>query len=201
MDSLLIFVQDHAQYAHWVLFGLLMLAGLNLPVSEDLLVVLSGVLASNFVPENVWKLFTAVFLGAFLSDWIGYWIGRLWGKNLWKIRWFANFFPDRRLKQIEVYYKKYGILTLLFGRFIPFGVRNALFFTAGMGKISFRKFLLCDGVACLTSNAILFTLSYTFGKSGSSWMRGLQLIVLTLFLFALIGALWYKKAKKASQAE
>ncbi len=89
MDAFLPFIQDHAQYAHWVIFGLFMLAGLNFPISEDLLIIISGVLAATLVPENTWKLFTAVFLGAYLSDWVVYWIGRLLGSNLEKVRWFA----------------------------------------------------------------------------------------------------------------
>jgi membrane-associated protein len=134
MDSLFSFIQDHAQYAHWVVFGLLMLAGLNVPISEDLLIIISGVLASTVVPQNTWKLFMGVFLGAYLSDWVVYWIGRQWGSHLWRIPWFARIFQSKKLKQIELYYERYGILTLLVGRFIPFGIRNCLFATAGMGK-------------------------------------------------------------------
>ena len=43
--------------------------------------------------------------------------------------------------QIENYYTKYGVVTLLIGRFIPFGVRNCLFVTAGIGKMRFWKFI------------------------------------------------------------
>src|SRR5262249_11036689 len=137
MDTLFPFIQEHAQYAHWVVFGLLMLAGLNFPISEDLVIIISGVLASTVVPENTWKLFAGVFLGAYLSDWVVYWMGRKWGVKLWNIPWFSRILEPKRLVQIGKYYQKYGVLTLLVGRFIPFGVRNCLFATAGMGKMSF----------------------------------------------------------------
>lgn len=195
METILPFIQENAPYAHWVIFGLLMLAGLNFPISEDVVVILSGVLASTLVPENTWKLFVAVFLGAYLSDWIVYWMGRLWGTKLWKIRWFARIFHPKRLNQIKKYYQQYGMLTLVVGRFIPFGVRNCLFATAGIGKMFFWKFLLADGIACLCSNATLFTVAYFCGKNCSSLMRFINIVIFSIFLVALIGFIWYKKKK------
>lgn len=195
MECLSVFIQDHAQYAHWFVFGLLMLAGLNFPISEDLLIIISGVLASTCVPENTWKLFLGIFLGAYLSDWVVYWIARLWGAQLWRMRWFARLFHSQRIKQIERYYEKYGVLTLLFGRFIPFGVRNCLFATAGIGKMRFWKFLLSDGIACLTSNAFLFSLAYFCGKNCVCLVKYLNVVIFSLFLVALIVFIWYKRNK------
>lgn len=198
MESILPFIQDHASQAHWFIFSLLMLAGLNFPISEDLLIILSGVLASTVVPENTWKLFLAVFLGAYLSDWMVYWIGRLWGAHLWKLRWFSRLFQPNRLEQIIQYYKRYGVLTLLVGRFIPFGVRNCLFATAGLGKMHFSKFLIGDGIACLLSNSTLFLISYFFGKNCSYIFRYVNAIVFITFLVAVIVFIWYKKRRMLS---
>lgn len=195
MISLISFVQDHAMHAHWYLFACLMLAGLNFPISEDLLIILSGILASNFVPENTWKLFISVFLGAYLSDWMLYWIGRLWGSHLWRIKWFARLLQPARLEQIKKYYAKYGVLTLLIGRLIPFGVRNCLFATAGMGKMRFWKFLIADGIPCLFTNAALFTLAFYCGKNSKYIMKYFNYTVFALFVVALIGVIWYKKYK------
>lgn len=134
MDYIIQFIFDHAQYAHWIVFCALMLAGLNIPISEDLMVIFSAVLAATVIPENTIELFVALFLGCYLSDWVCYWIGRKLGPKLWKIRWFSKTFKKKKVEQIHAYYEKYGFFTLLFGRFIPFGVRNALFLTAGLGK-------------------------------------------------------------------
>ena len=200
MDSLFPFIQEHAHYAHWVVFGLLMLAGLNFPISEDVLIIISGALAGTIVPENTWKLFLGVFCGAYLSDWVVYWMGRLWGAKLWRINWFARIFNPKKLQQIEHYYKRYGVLTLLVGRFIPFGVRNCLFATAGMGKMRFWKFLVADGIACLSSNAFLFTLAYFCGKNCTYLVQYINIVIFSLFLVALIGFVWYKR-KKANKID
>ncbi len=201
MDAIIQLIFEHAQQAHWLVFGALMLAGLNIPISEDLMIIFSAVLAATVVPENTYKLFAAVFLGCYLSDWVCYWIGRHFGPKLWNISWFAKTFDQKKVSQIHRYYQEYGFLTLLIGRFIPFGVRNALFLTAGLGKMPFPKFILSDGIACILSNTILFTLAYTVGKNYEillSTLKTFNIFLFSAFAIAIIALIWYKRKKKAA---
>ena len=201
MDTIIPFIFAHAQYAHWIVFGALMLAGLNVPISEDLMIIFSAVLASTVIPENTYKLFLAVFLGCYLSDWICYWIGRHFGPKLWNIRWFAKTFEQKKIDRVHEYYAKYGFLTLLVGRFIPFGVRNGLFLTAGLGKMPFGKFLLSDGIACAFSNTTLFSLAYLAGKNYEALLASLKTFNIFLFgafVIAIIGFIWYKRKKNSA---
>lgn len=202
MDPLFELLLTNAPHAHWMIFGCLMLAGFNVPISEDLMIILSATLAATVIPENALKLFLAVFLGCYLSDWLCYWIGRKWGPSLWKWRWFAKTISTKRLIQVEAYYEKYGFRTLLIGRFIPFGVRNCLFLTAGMGKMPFGKFILSDGIACLLSNAALFSLTYALSSHYETILATIKTFNLFLFLvFAVTGIaiFWYNKRKKHSK--
>ena len=192
-------ITENAQHAHWLIFGVLILAGLNVPISEDLMLVTSGVLASTVVPENTTKLFVCVFLGCYLSDWIAYWIGRRLGPKLWKFKWFASMVCKKRFKQMKVFYQNYGFLTLLVGRFIPFGVRNCLFITAGMTRMHFGKFVFSDGIACLISNTALFTLAYSFGKNHEilfEYLKTYNLLVFGLFITTLGSVTAYFLMKK-----
>jgi membrane protein DedA with SNARE-associated domain len=196
MDTMIQFLFEHAHHAHWIVFGALMLAGLNVPISEDLVIILSACLAATVVPENTGILFTAVFLGCYLSDWLCYWIGRKLGPKLWEIKWFAKTVDRKRLRSIHNYYAKYGFWTLLVGRFIPFGVRNCLFLSAGAGKMHFGKFILSDGIACAISNTTLFTLAYFAGKNYSAllhFVKTFNIFLFFLFLVSIIGVIWYKR--------
>ena len=178
-----------------------MLAGFNIPISEDLMIIFSAVLAATVIPENTYLLFIAVFLGCYLSGWICYWIGRRFGPKLWNAQWFARAFERKRIDHIQEYYHKYGFWTLMVGRFIPFGVRNCLFLTAGLVKMHFGKFLLSDGIACVLSNTILFTLAFTVGKNYHSLISLLKIFNIFLFgafVFAIIGYIWYKRKKNAA---
>jgi len=102
MDPILTFIFEHADDAHWIIFLLLMLAGCNFPISEDLLLVISGVLASTVVTDHALRLFIWVFLGCYISDWISYGLGRYFGEKLWKIPWLARTMGSKnRLKRIR----------------------------------------------------------------------------------------------------
>ena len=199
MSHIIDFIFANAQNAHWIIFGSLILAGFNIPISEDFMIIISAILAATVVPENVFLLFGAVFVGAYLSDWMVYWIGRLFGIKLWKIKWFRKTLPRRKLAKVKLFYKKYGFFTLLIGRFIPFGVRNCLFLTAGMTKMKFAKFAISDGIACFVSNSVLFYIAFTLGKNHTAlfnYLKKINLLIFILFIFTIIGFIWYYKRKK-----
>jgi membrane-associated protein len=198
------FIIEHPACAHWVLFSALMLAGLNFPISEDLVMIIGGVLASTVIPANTAKLFLAVFAGAYVSDWMVYWLGRGLGPRLWNIGWFRRVVKQERLIKIECYYARYGVITLLVGRFIPFGVRNCLFMAAGMARMPFTKFLIADGIACLSSNSTLFWLSYAFGRNWeavANYVEAVDLVIFGAFVVAVFSLIWYKKLKKKRVSE
>lgn len=200
MDSVLHFITTNAAHAHWWFFALLMLAGFNLPISEDLVIISSGVMAATIVPQNLVKLFVFVFLGCYLSDWVSYWMGRSLTPWLRKKKILAKLVDRKRIDKVNQFYAKYGVMTLFFGRFIPFGVRNFLFMSAGMGKMSFRKFILVDGAACLLSNATLFAVAFSLAENYPLLMSLLRKINLTFFgafllFLAFIFIYRYRKLK------
>ena len=143
MDCVVPFIYQHLDYAPWIIWGSLMLAGLNFPISEDLMLITAGVLAATIMPEHVVQLFLSAFLGCYLSDWVAYWLGRILGLRVLQIRWFRRI--ASKVCVAENFYDRYGVYALFIGRFIPFGVRNLLFITAGMGKMHFGKFMISDG--------------------------------------------------------
>ena len=165
IESMALWLSAHADHAPFFVFGLLLLAGFSFPISEDVLVIVSGVLASTVIPEKTIPLFIAVFLGSYLSDWIAYWIGRLLGTKLSKLSMFRKTLSVERKHIIERFFQKYGFLTLFVGRMIPFGVRNSVFMAAGAGKMHFGRFLLGDGLSCLLFSSVVFFLAFRAGEN------------------------------------
>jgi membrane protein DedA with SNARE-associated domain len=194
MEELLQFIQGNIQYAHWIIFGALLLAGFNIPVSEDGMLFISGVLASHY-PDHLVRLFIAVYMGAYLSDLICYTLGRKFGPKLFEIKFFANMVPPERIDKIRNFYERYGIVTLLVGRFIPFGVRNGLFLTAGLGKMDFKKFALADLLACTISTVVFFTLYYYFGNSIIEYVKQGNIVLFGLVAIGIGGYFYMKKQK------
>lgn len=204
MESLVNFIFAHAVYAPWLIFGSLILAGFHLPISEDLVIIVSGILASSIIPEYALILYLMTFLGCYFSDSIAYWTGRIGRDQLGKFKWFQRtIFSPKVLARVDALYKKYGFFALIFGRFIPFGVRGCLFATIGMGKIHYARFLLKDALACLISSSSLFLVTYALGKNYKFLLNHIKTINIAFFIvFAvtIIGIVCYYLVKRKKRA-
>jgi membrane-associated protein len=164
MDAFFSYICEHAHHAPWIMFSLLLLTGLSLPISEDIILLGGGAIASTCIPDHTLRMYTWLFLGSFLAAWEAYWIGRLLGPQLYHIRYFKSVVTPYRLEVLRHYYAKFGIFTFIVGRFCPGGIRNALFMSSGLTKMPFYLFILRDGLACLISTLTLFFIGYKFGQ-------------------------------------
>src|SRR5262245_32067312 len=97
IESLFTYICEHANHAHWIIFSLLLLAGLNIPISEDLMLIGGGAIASTCIPEHTLRMFIWIYLGCYLSAWEAYWIGRLLGPRLYRIRLFNHIITPHRM--------------------------------------------------------------------------------------------------------
>jgi membrane protein DedA with SNARE-associated domain len=201
MNTLIEWISSHAEQAHWFIFGALLLAGINIPISADLLIIVAAFLAATVIPEHALHLFLAVFVGCYFSAWAAYWLGRLIGGKLRQYGWFAKLIPEPRLEKIHHFYEKYGFLTLLIGRFIPLGVRNCIFMSSGMSRMHFGKFALWDIAACFTWTACSFYAFYTIGQNYQvlwHYVKTFNILIFAAFSVTLIAVFWYKRRKKTA---
>lgn len=193
---------DWAHSAPWIILGVLLLGGLNFPISEDLVFILSGAVASMCIPDHTVRLFIWTYVGACFASWETYWIGRIFGPKLYEIKWFNRILNPRRIERLHYYYEKYGILVFIVGRFCPGGVRNALFLSSGLGKMPFLTYILRDGIAVLISSGVMFYLGYLFGDNYEEVVDffkkydrlGLALL-LVVILMAVVVTYWRNRKK------
>ena len=199
MDNIVEFISLHASKAHWFIFISLLLAGCNLPISIDVVMILSAVLAASVVPEHKFLIYFSVLFGCQFSAWIAYSIGRLIGDKLPSMRFFSKLLPPKKIEEIQSFYAKYGIWTFVIGRFIPFGVRNCIFTTSGISKMPFRVFAIRDAVACLTWTTTVFSTFYLIGQNFDTlWnhVKTFNIIIFSAFSVTVIGVFWYKLKKR-----
>ncbi|MFI5334386.1 MAG: DedA family protein [Chlamydiales bacterium] len=202
--NLIQFVLDHAHLAHWFIFCGILLAGMSLPISTDLLVIIAAILAANTIPEHTFILFFSVLFGCYFSAWIAYWIGRKLGPLLLRFRFFQKLLNEEKLAKIRAFYERRGLLTLIIGRFIPFGVRNALFMSTGMSRLSFGKFIARDALACTIWSTASFSSFYFLGKNYTllyGYVKTFNILIFSLFGIATIVTIWYKRRKKSAHAQ
>jgi len=184
-DQAFEFIQANLELAPYLIFALLLLAGLNIPVSEDVMLFTSAFMAIKN-PHMLWPLFIAVFLGAYLSDLISYAWGRFLGPKLMKIKFFARNLPPKKMQKIQKFLENYGVLTLIIGRFIPFGVRNTMFMTAGMSRMNPYKFAFGDLIAAILTCSSYFYLYYTFGEKMIEIVKRFNIVIFAVFIIFLL---------------
>ena len=154
---------------------------MNIPISIDILVIIASLLAATIIPEATLPLYFSALLGCYFSAWLAYWLGRLVGKKLLRIRSIAKVLSPERLAKLETFYLKHGFLTLLIGRFIPFGVRNGIFMSTGMSRLSFWKFILRDIFPVFLWTTLAFSLFYALGSNYDLLVKYVKIINITLF--------------------
>lgn len=195
------FLCDYAHIAPLLILGLLILGGLNFPISEDLVLILAGATASLCIPEHKYALFVWTYFVVCLSSWETYWIGRILGPKLYQFRWFNRILTEQKIARLHNYYERYGIFVFIVGRFFPGGVRNALFLSSGLGKMPFPLYIIRDGFAALISTTVLFYLGFIFGQNYQTILHKLKIydeIVLGIIIVLLVTFLgWFLfKSKK-----
>lgn len=199
MDQILIYINQHIAMAPYVIFFLFCLAGLNIPISEDGLIFAAAMVATQH-PDMLVAICSSIFLGAFVSDTVAYWLGRLAGPRLFEIKFFSKLVSKERFEQVSRFYARFGIATLVFGRFIPFGVRNALFMTAGIGRMRFPIFLLADFLAVAMTTSLYFYLFYTYGEGMLRQVQNIGLGLFTVIILIAFLAFWKKRRNKTISA-
>lgn len=136
-----------------------------------------------------------LLLAAVLGDQANYHIGRYFGPKVfaWEnSRWFNR----RAFDQAHAFYERYGGITLVLARFMPF-VRTFVPFVAGVAEMSRAKFSMYNVLGGVLWVVGLVTAGYLFGNL--PWVQtNLSKIIWALIivpgLIALFGA-W--KARRA----
>jgi membrane-associated protein len=202
MEQILSSICQHADHAHFFIFLLFLLAGINIPISADILILGGGAIASTCLEGNTfstWLLFIWIYLGTLLSAWESYWLGRLLGPKLFHVRLFKWAISRERIRKLKYYFEKFGIWTFLIGRFIPGGVRNAIFMAAGLSKMPFNIFILRDSLGALLLCTVLFSIGYLFGQHLSlltSYFYRYAEVVLALLILLLFSFIGYSFANR-----
>lgn len=103
-------------------------------------------------------LITAVLAG----DNTNYWIGRKIGPKVFNQEK-SKFFNKKYLDRTHKFYEKYGRITVILARFLPF-IRTFAPFVAGIGRMTYQVFLLFSIIGALLWVNLFVIVGYYFGN-------------------------------------
>ena len=103
----------------------------------DSLLFIAGALAAAGM-LNIWALLATLIAAAILGDTLNYWIGYTFEMKL--LEWKYSPVKQDHLDKTHEYFEKYGGLTIVIARFMPF-IRTFAPFLAGVGRMRYPWFL------------------------------------------------------------
>jgi membrane protein DedA with SNARE-associated domain len=177
----------------------LFVAGLGLPVPEELPIVASGALAHQEV-VRWWVALPVCIVGVLAGDVVLYWVGHHWGERILEWRIVRRVLSREREAGLLDAYRRHGVKIVFLARHVT-GVRAAAFLTAGIARLPFWKFLAVDGGAALIGVPIAFALAFLFTDQIQQIMADVHrverwLLLLGLATLALaIGVVVWRRAR------
>src|SRR3989304_5815756 len=146
------------------IFFVLVLTGSGLPIPEEVPIIAAGIFSAHGT-LNPWLAFMWCLLGALVGDCVMYFIGYHFGRPvLSEHPWFARFVTPEREAQIEQQFRQHGFKIFFVARFLV-GIRSPVYLTAGILRVSFRRFLTIDLFCATMVVGTFFWLTYLFGTT------------------------------------
>jgi len=180
-----------AKYTYLAMLVVLTAAGLGIPVSEDLTLLLAGALAGSGVTRFL-PTVAGGYLGVLLGDLLIYHWGRKLGPGAYNHPRVRKHLSPERLEKLRAHFSRHGFLTVVVGRHTPL-LRAPIFFLAGASGVPLWKFLLADGLSAVVTVPLVTSLGYFFGDHLDEIRRklhGLELAAAAVILVA-VGLWWW----------
>ncbi len=127
----------------------------------DSLLFAAGVFSAPGGGLNLAATLIVFYAAAILGNTSNYWIARFFGKRIIDSGKVKALTPERMAK-LDGFFAKYGGLTIVITRFMPF-FRTFAPFIAGTGHMNFAKFTLFNAIGGISWVSLFVLVGYFFG--------------------------------------
>ena len=168
-----------------------LLVGFFLP--GDSLLVTAGLVASQG-KLNIVYLNLILMVAAILGDTVGYMIGRVAGPKIFN-KEDSLFFKKEHLKRTHDFFEKYGGKTIILARFVPI-VRTFAPTVAGVGKMSYKRFLSYNIFGGIGWVALMTFIGYSLGRSVPNIEKHLHIVLAVVIAVSFLPIILELRPKK-----
>lgn len=123
-------------------------------------------------------------IAAFTGSTVGYFFG-VWAKRYFRPKKENFFFKQKYLDMAQDFYKRYGMMAFIVGRFLPI-VRTFVPILAGIVKIQFKKFLFYNLLGAIAWIGSLVMAGYWLGNIFPALIDNVEFIIVTLIVITAV---------------
>ena len=145
---------------------------------------------------NIYWVMILLSLAGILGDTVNYWIGQSVGPKVF-ISSSSRWLNRSHLERTHEFYEKYGGKTIIIARFIPI-IRTFAPFVAGIGRMSYAKFLAYNVVGGVLWICLFSLAGYWFGNIPVV-KNNFTLVIFAIIMISVLPAVFeVLRAKRSS---
>ena len=145
---------------------------------------------------NVHLLFILLTIAAIIGDTVNYWVGNYLGPKVFEKK--IRFLKKEHLEKTHQFYEKHGGKTIIIARFIPI-IRTFAPFVAGIGAMTYSKFILYNIVGGILWCALFVYGGYFFGNLPIVKNNFSIVIIVIIIISVLPGVIEFARHKFADK--
>jgi membrane protein DedA with SNARE-associated domain len=186
----------------YLIVGALIVAGLGLPLPEDIALLAAGVLVHqgqvSYLEALVWCA-----IGVFFGDTTIFLLARRLGPAAYEkapLKWLLT--PQRREK-VEDLFARYGNVIVFMGRHMA-GLRAPIFAMAGINHVPISRFWLWDGLGLCVSAPVVIGIGWWLADNLDEAKRLLgrfEFVVIAVLLSAIVAFFLWRRMRRASSLQ
>lgn len=161
MEDLIEFFVQQGSYL--LMFVALVIAGLGVPLPEDIVMISGAILAQRGITDLALTV-AVLAAGVLVGDTVLFFVARRVGTAVYKWKLVRRVMPDARRQWVVDKIEKHGSLVVFFARHLA-GFRGATFALCAIHGISYPRFIFWDAVALIISLPMWMSIGWFFGDS------------------------------------
>ncbi len=194
-------VQQYGPWLYIILF-LIIFCETGLVVTPilpgDSLLFAVGALAARPDGLNLWLLLGLLTVAAIAGDTLNYWIGAFAGNKL--LAKYPKLIKPEYIQRTHEFYERYGGKTIIIARFVPI-VRTFAPFVAGIGKMTYTRFMSYNVVGGILWMVLLLSAGYFFGNMPLVKKNFSVVVLGIIFLSILPGIIEFLRERNRLKAK
>ena len=171
----------------------------GLIIPGDTIVLAAGTMVKDWF--DFAGLFIAVMLGSFAGESIGFYIGRVFGGRIRSSKLGLRI-PEKVWHRADTFVESRGGIAIAMSRFLPV-LHSVVPLTAGMTKMSYRKFIAWTAGACAVWSSIYLGIGW-FAHGATDALKqfkfGGAIFAGIIIVFLVIVTLAKKRLEKSAEA-